>query len=71
MSGKTFCFETPLYTLKYCYNVVFLFHCFLVITVSYLKDIIIRVKGTVSEIQVADGSPFEEANVHLTLVSMN
>ena len=52
-------------------KVVLLFQSFLVNTVSYLKDIIMRVKGTVSDIQVADGSPFEEANVHLTLVSMN
>ena len=33
MSGKTICFLTPSNTLMYCYNVVFLFHCFLVITV--------------------------------------
>ena len=32
MSGKIFCFVTLLNTLKYCYNVVFLFHCFLIIT---------------------------------------
>ena len=34
MSGKTICLVKPTNTLKYCFNDVFLFHFFLVITVS-------------------------------------
>ena len=33
VSRKTICFVATSNTLEYCYNVVFLFHCFLVITV--------------------------------------
>ena len=53
MSGKTICFLTPSSKLiKYCYNVVFLFHCFLDITVlSHIKSSNIS-KGTVDVISI-------------------
>ena len=40
VSGKIICFVMRSNTLKYWYNVVFLFHCFLVITVykSYISE---------------------------------
>ena len=34
MSGTTICFVTPSATLKYCYNVVILFHFYLTITIA-------------------------------------
>ena len=38
-SGFDICLVTTSNTLKYCYNVVFLFHCFLTITVVCLPKI--------------------------------
>ena len=45
MSRKTFSFLTTSNTLKYCYNVVFLFHCFMIITAfRYLSNLILYFK---------------------------